>query len=34
MQLHSPMTGNQGPPQAPYGIQGMPPMGIMGGPPQ
>ncbi|XP_033360225.1 mediator of RNA polymerase II transcription subunit 14 [Bombus vosnesenskii] len=34
MQLHSPMAGNQGPPQAPYGIQGMPPMGIMGGPPQ
>ena len=34
MQLHSPMAGNQGPPQTPYGIQGMPPMGIMGGPPQ
>ncbi|XP_076298705.1 mediator complex subunit 14 [Lasioglossum baleicum] len=34
MQLHSPMPGNQGPPQGPYGIQGMPPMGIMGGPPQ
>nr|XP_033322342.1 mediator of RNA polymerase II transcription subunit 14-like [Megalopta genalis] len=34
MQLHSPMAGNQGPPQGPYGIQGMPPMGIMGGPPQ
>ncbi|XP_053982530.1 mediator of RNA polymerase II transcription subunit 14 isoform X1 [Hylaeus anthracinus] len=34
MQLHSPMAGNQGPSQGPYGIQGMPPMGIMGGPPQ
>lgn len=34
MQLHSPMSGGQGPPQGPYGIQGMPPMGMMGGPPQ
>ncbi|XP_029175199.1 mediator of RNA polymerase II transcription subunit 14 isoform X3 [Nylanderia fulva] len=34
MQMHSPMTGGQGPPQGPYGIQSMPPMGMMGGPPQ
>ncbi|XP_020281468.1 mediator of RNA polymerase II transcription subunit 14 isoform X2 [Pseudomyrmex gracilis] len=34
MQMHSPMAGGQGPPQGPYGIQGMPPMGMMGGPPQ
>lgn len=34
MQLHSPMAGSQGPPQGPYGIQGMPPMSMMGGPPQ
>jgi len=34
MQMHSPMAGGQGPPQGPYGIQGMQPMGMMGGPPQ
>ncbi|RLU24369.1 hypothetical protein DMN91_002457 [Ooceraea biroi] len=34
MQMHSPMAGGQGPPQGPYGMQGMPPMGMMGGPPQ
>ncbi|CAL1677681.1 unnamed protein product [Lasius platythorax] len=34
MQMHSPMAGGQGPPQGPYGIQSMPPMGMMGGPPQ
>ncbi|XP_012271319.1 mediator of RNA polymerase II transcription subunit 14 isoform X2 [Orussus abietinus] len=34
MQLHSPMAGGQGPSQGPYGIQGMPPMGMMNGPPQ
>ncbi|KAI4496983.1 hypothetical protein M0802_007931 [Mischocyttarus mexicanus] len=34
MQLHSPMAGTQGPPQGPYGIQGMPPMGMMSGPSQ
>ncbi|XP_032682223.1 mediator of RNA polymerase II transcription subunit 14 isoform X1 [Odontomachus brunneus] len=34
MQLHSPMAGGQGPPQGPYGIQGMIPMGMMNGPPQ
>ncbi|XP_072757173.1 mediator of RNA polymerase II transcription subunit 14 isoform X3 [Anoplolepis gracilipes] len=34
MQMHSPMAGGQGPPQGPYGIQSMPPMNMMGGPPQ
>ncbi|XP_046477470.1 mediator of RNA polymerase II transcription subunit 14 isoform X1 [Neodiprion pinetum] len=34
MQMHSPMAGGQGPPQGPYGIQGMPPVSMMGGPPQ
>ncbi|XP_015120340.1 mediator of RNA polymerase II transcription subunit 14 isoform X1 [Diachasma alloeum] len=34
MQMHSPMAGGQGPPQGPYGMQGMPSMGMMGGPPQ
>ncbi|KYN27989.1 Mediator of RNA polymerase II transcription subunit 14 [Trachymyrmex cornetzi] len=36
MQMHSPMAAGQGPPQGPgpYGIQGMQPMGMMGGPPQ
>ncbi|XP_034941406.1 mediator of RNA polymerase II transcription subunit 14 [Chelonus insularis] len=44
MQLHSPMAGGQmtggqmagaqGPPQGPFGMQGMPTMGMMGGPPQ
>ncbi|XP_025271360.1 mediator of RNA polymerase II transcription subunit 14 isoform X4 [Camponotus floridanus] len=34
MQMHSPMAGGQGPPQGPYGIQSMPPMSMMGGPPQ
>ncbi|XP_043274195.1 mediator of RNA polymerase II transcription subunit 14 isoform X2 [Venturia canescens] len=34
MQMHSPMAGGQGPPQGPYGIQGMPSIGMMGGPPQ
>ena len=34
MQLHSPMAPGQVPSQGPYGIQGMPPMGMMGGPPQ
>ncbi|XP_044010712.1 mediator of RNA polymerase II transcription subunit 14 isoform X2 [Aphidius gifuensis] len=33
MQMHSPMAGGQGPPQGvPYGMQGMPNMGMMGGP--
>ncbi|KAK0164402.1 hypothetical protein PV328_003035 [Microctonus aethiopoides] len=34
MQMHSPMAGGQGPPQGPYAMQGMPAMGMMGGPPQ
>ncbi|EFN81998.1 Mediator of RNA polymerase II transcription subunit 14 [Harpegnathos saltator] len=34
MQLHSPMASGQGPPQGPYGVQGMLPMGMMNGLPQ
>lgn len=35
MQMHSPMAGGQGPgSQGPYGIQGMPTIGMMGVPPQ
>lgn len=34
MQMHSPMAGGQGPAQVPYGLQGMPTMGMMSGPPQ
>lgn len=36
MQMHSPMAGGQvvPPQQVPYGMHGMPNMGMMGGPPQ